>query len=253
MSKWDKRTRRLAAVIFISLLSLGLALISRASSSSITFLSHDVEWLLFLSIAILVPLFKIQIFNEAFLKADIDQIQADITDLKHTSTAGVVKFVGKANEAATQLLNKLQDASEVYNTYIIYDNPYTSNTHASITKSFIDYLKEEKGLWEETVSQGGLSRIEEIRKQLGKLPQTLKVRVIKQDKGMFSVCNFIILRYPRAVERSDEIFFGWGYFKGGANENVFWSDDQNIISFFSGYHRVLRDDDISEAYVPIDS
>jgi hypothetical protein len=117
----------------------------------------------------------------------------------------------------------------------------------------MDYLKEEKGLWEETVSQGGLSRIEEIRKQLGKLPQALKVRVIKHDKGMFPVCNFIILRYPRAVERSDEIFFGWGYFKGGANENVFWSDDQNIISFFSGYHRALRDDDISEAYVPIDS
>jgi hypothetical protein len=259
MLRETKITKTTFFVIILSLVNLGFALVSRASQTSITFLQKDIEWLLFLSFAMLIPLYRNQIFNEAFLKediekiqsglkGDIEKIQSDLTDIKRISSAGVVKFIGKANEAALHVVDKIQSASEIYNTYIIYDNPYTPKTSKSIEEALKKYLREEKGLWEETVSRLGSQRVVDIEKEIGKLPPYFKVRVLREDKGVFPVCNFIVLRFPIATDRNDEIFFGWGYFKGGANESVFWSDDQNIVNFFLGYHRALREDDISEPH-----
>lgn len=162
MSQWDKQTKSIAAVITLSLVSLGLALISRAVPTTITYLPKDVEWLLFLSIAMLLPLYRSQIFNEGFLKGDIEKLQSDVTDIKRISSAGVVKFVGKANEAASHVIDRMRNASEVYNTYIIDDGPYTPTVSASVKHALKTYLEEERGIWEETVSRLGSERVIEV-------------------------------------------------------------------------------------------
>ncbi len=252
MWNWPKQTKITVTVTALSLISLILALFSRSMPLSLTFLPHDVEWLLFLSVAMLLPLYRSQIFNEAFLKADIERLHEDVLHIKQHMRSGVFKFVGKANEVGQFIGEKILSAGEVFNTFIVYENPYTAKTSMSVKRAMVQFLREEKGLWEETVSPLGRRRVVEIEKELGQLPEYFKVRVIKEDKGSFPVCNFIVLRYPRSLDRSDEIFFGWGYFRGSSNENVFWSDDPSLVSFFLGYHKALRDSEVSDVYTPAD-
>ncbi len=62
-------------------------------------------------------------------------------------------------------------------------------------------------------------------------------------------CNFIILKHDSGDPIPEEIFFGWGYFRGNANESAFWSNDKTLIGFFRGYHKALRADSVSAIYV----
>lgn len=242
--------------IVISLLSFVLALISRYAPTSITNLPRDVEWILFLTLALLIPLIRNQIFNEILLKNDMDKIQNDmdkiqseLNEIKRISSYDSVKLLGNANDAAPQVLETLKSANQVYNTYIIQENPYIPKINTAVSEAIINYLNKENGTWEETTSQLGCQRLVEIEKTFkGKLPDTFNARVIREEIKAFPVCNFIIIRFPKSAKRKDEIFFGWGYFKGGANESVFWSDDQSIIAFFLGYNKALRDNDISISY-----
>lgn len=249
MSNLNKKSIAITTTIVISLISLTLALVSRSAKESITILSHDVEWLLFLTIALLIPLYRNQIFNEIHFKVDIEKIQSELNEIRNLSSSGSVKFIGNANDAAPKVLEAIKLANKVYNTYIIQDNPYTQKNYNTVSETIINYLKKGNGTWEETVSQLGLQRVIEIEKTFkGILPDIFKVRVIRQEIKTFPVCNFIIIKFPKSTGRKDEIFFGWGYFKGDSNGSVFWSDDDNIISFFLGYNRELRDQDISVPY-----
>lgn len=170
-----------------------------------------------------------------------------MSNSKWDREAGSVKFCGYASKASYDVLEKIEKLKkfDVLSTYIIQEDPRKSQEYQDVKNAIIQYIKEKKGIWEESVCKSTVCRVDEIKEELGGLPSTFKAKVVREDKGSFPVCNFIIFKYP---PDQAEMFFGWGYFKRGDNEKVFWSDDRNIISFFEGYHKALRDEEISESY-----
>ena len=249
MKKSAKEKLKTGVTIFVSVLSLVLALVSRFDNIGFEFISSDIDYILFISLAMLIPLYKIQISNDTFIKNDIEDIQESSAEIKKLISAGVVRNCDIASIAAEEVIHKIENAEKlnVYNTYIIMQEPYTEKAGEGVKNAIKKFLTEKKGKWEETVSKLGLDRVNEIKDELGKLPKDFQVMVIREDKGDFPVCNFIILEYPQDKEK--EIYFGWGYFKGNTDEQVFWSKDKELISFFKGYHKVLRGSEISESYL----
>ena len=117
-----------------------------------------------------------------------------------------------------------------------------------IFNSILSCIKSGNTVWEETTSGLGKERIKRIYKSLPSNSNDFKPRVIKPDMAKFPVCNFIILNYNSPQETSKEIYFGWGYYEGGANKEVFKSNNKELIDFFMGYHNSLRENEISYTY-----
>ena len=52
----------------------------------------------------------------------------------------------------------------------------------------------------------------------GKLPKSYEPYLIKKEYSGFPICNLIILKYEDS-EKSEEVYFGWGYYKNNAEES----------------------------------
>lgn len=227
---------------------MAIAIANRIAQKSIIFFSPDVEWVVSFSLAMILPLYSIQFLNAASLKPDLTDIKSDLNDIKKMSSSGMVRSAGKANEAAPKVVSRIKLASDVFNTFIVWNDPYLPKIGLSVKNALIEHLKAKRGIWEETVSQQGLKRVEVIKNELDSLPPNFSVRDLKNEKDYFPICNFIVLQYPESVDLPDEVFFGWGYFKNSQNEHVFWSNDSHLVSFFINYNKALRDDTITFEY-----
>ena len=234
--------------ILLSVLFFGLAIYSQSLEDSLIGPEKHVDLVFFISFAILLPIWLNQVLHESFVKPKLNAIETHALNIIQSQESESIKCLGVANDVAPKIFDQLLCASEVYNTFVAFEAPYTNSTNDHIVKVISRYIKEDRGMWEETVSEFGFSRVKQIEDMIGQLPQTFKVRRIRKDKGVFPVCNFVILKYPHTSGRASEIYLGWGYFHGGANDNVFWSNQKELVSFFLAYHRALRTNEISVPY-----
>jgi hypothetical protein len=155
--------------------------------------------------------------------------------------------VGTAMDVAQRVVERMGTAREVLNTFIVWDDPYSPEVADRVELAIQTYVSRSDTRYEETCSTLGMRRIENIRQQLGgSLPRSCQVRVLKSSASNVPVCNFVILTHKEGEPIHEEVFFGWGYFRGSANESVFWSDDPALIRFFRDYHRSLRASEVSE-------
>ncbi len=199
----------------------------------------------FIIVALLVPMYAIQTSIQISLGSDITNISEE---LKTAIAQGRVIHLGNAVDVAPLVVDRLKTAKEALNTYIISEAPYPEKTLKYVEKSIENFVKRDDSIFEETCSELGKSRVEKLKQRLGELPASYKARVIKTELSGLPACNFIILKHNTTDPIKEEIFFGWGYFKGNTNESVFWSNDSALIGFFRGYHKALRTDDVSSVY-----
>lgn len=244
MSKSKEKQGWSILLIVASVILLGIGVYSK-TSGSITGLPDDAEWILMVVLAVLIPLYRIQVTQDFSINNDIAGIS---TDIEKAISGGKVVYLGNAIEAAQMVVDRMRTANEVLNTYIISEPPYPEKVSKRVEQAIVDFVKREDTVFEETCSNLGKERIERLAQKSKTLPNTYRGRVLKKDFDNLPACNFIILKRSKNDPIPEEIFFGWGYFRGASNESVFWSNDDHVIGFFTGYHKALRSNEISSAY-----
>ena len=162
---------------------------------------------------------------------------------------GAVFHLGAASDVARAVVSRLPTAKEVLNTFIVWEPAYSTETDEEVETAIATFVRRRDVRFEETCSTLGKRRVANLAKRFdGKLPDCYQVRVLKPSTKDMPACNFIIIKHHDAGPTSEEIFFGWGFFRGSSNESVFWSRDRALIAFFRDYHRALRSSEVSEAY-----
>lgn len=245
MSKPIGQLLRATVPIAISFAVFSLSIWTK-SNGPVTPLPQDVEWIAFMLLAILVPIYTIQVTIQLSTNSEIQGIAED---LKKAISQNKVVYIGNANKSATSVLTRLNTATEVLNTYLTSENPYSTKVAEMIEDGIRDFVSRKDTRYEETCSELGRARVTRIKAKLGGiLPTSFQVRVVRNSFAGVPACNFIILTRDSTDPVPEEVFFGWGYFRGNANESVFWSNDHELIGFFRGYHKALRSQEVSADY-----
>jgi len=245
MSNPARQLLRAIVPILISLTVLCLSIWSKAGGP-LTPLPPDFEWMVFMLLAILVPIYTIQATLELSTKAELKEIAAD---LDKAVLQGKVVLVGNARKSAASVLRRLATANEAFNTYLASESPYSAEIAEAIEDGVREFVARKDTRYEETCSELGRARVERIKARLGGvLPASFDARFVNSSFAGFPACNFIILSRDPSDPVPEEVFFGWGYFRGNANESVFWSNDRELIGFFRGYHKALRSPEVSSEF-----
>jgi hypothetical protein len=245
MSTYKKNAIKYVIPLCISVTTLGFGIYSKIKGA-ITPLPVDVEWITFILISLLTPLYAILAHVQIYLQSDITDLSGNV---QKAISDGKVIYLGNASHAVENVISRLDSTTEILNTYIISESAYSAQTQKSVENAITKFIKRPDTRMEETCSEQGKLRLDSIKKDCGgALPTTYKARVIKTEASGLPACNFIILVRSPNDPTPEEIFFGWGYFHGNPNESVFWSNDKDLIGFFKGYHKALRQDKVSVEY-----
>ncbi|MDT3778494.1 hypothetical protein PJI16_13085 [Nitrospira sp. MA-1] len=117
MNRFNIQLAKTIVPILLSVLSFGLGMWSKMANG-LLLQNSTTEWVGFILIALLIPLYTIQISIQLSLYPDLNSIAGDIGK---AISEGKVVYVGNAVEAAPIVIDRLKTASEALNTYLISD------------------------------------------------------------------------------------------------------------------------------------
>jgi hypothetical protein len=201
---------------------------------------YDDAWDVLLLLAVLIPCWSIA----WDIKGDtLDYLKTILDRLNKAIDPGKVVHIAMLSQAAASVAKSLESANEVWNTFIISSTaPYDKETSKNIENALFMFIQRENTKLHEIVSSYGQHRVDSIRKRItdSPIPSTYHPRIVKKGFEDFPVCDFIVLRGDYAsLRHKQEVYFGWGYSSWSPRQDVFWSNDAQLIDFFRGYYQAL--------------
>lgn len=194
-----------------------------------------------------VPIIIEKVFSDLPFKKNVTtsltEGNAEIVNI--LMNGGHLKVIGEASDAAKEVSQKLGNVLAGYNTYIVEEEPYDEDTDSQITGAIVGLLMKRNTVWYEILSEEGKGRITKIAQNLnGKLSaRNYRACVISEKFKNFPVLNFVVLKN---FDKSQEVYFGWGFKSQRASDYVFWSNNPKIVDFFIRYHEELRQEPICQ-------
>jgi hypothetical protein len=222
--------------------SIVFSFLAFAASILIKFLvkqdtTYDFAWVAASMLALLIPLWSLHHdlrseTNEK-IKTILDKIDAAVDP-------GKVVRIATSIEAASYVVKSMSNANEVWNTYLLTaGTPYNKETAQKVEDAIFDCINRKDTTFRELVSPLGKNRVDNLKQRMKgqTLPRSYLPRAISHD---FPVCNFVImLRHDTPDPIKEDIYFGWGYSIWSPNQDVFWSNDRQLIAYFKGYYHSL--------------
>jgi hypothetical protein len=202
---------------------------------------YDDAWDVLLLLAVLIPCWSIA----WDIKGDIlDHLRTILDRLNKAIDPGKVFHIATSSQAVASVIKSLESANEVWNTFVISSTtPYDRETGKNIENALFTFIQRENTKLHEIVSSYGQHRVDSIRKRFpdSSIPSNYYPHLVRKDCDDFPICDFIVLRGDHAsLRHKQEVYFGWGYSSWSTRQDVFWSNDAQLIDFFRGYYQALR-------------
>lgn len=210
--------------------------------------TSDVFFVALLSI-IFAMLFEM--LSNYFTRDEIDRtigvqikaIESHTLELKELITSqreGLV-FLGRGSQAASLVVQHLNDAHRVKNTLITFKGGMSEYniSASSIVSAYSNVLRKPGSQWEDILtisSQYGKRRVEAVSKMFSEngFPGLYRCYDISDRPNV----NFILIG-TRDI-RFDVLFFGWGYQENNNDGVVMMSRDPILIDMFNAHFEMLK-------------
>ena len=171
---------------------------------------------------------------------NIENISGDI--LARIQTNSNLSLRGLADQTALEVINKIESADYIHNTFFYKTLPYAHKTAININRILFNALQDEKTLWVDIFAEPENDRLKLINEKIkaGTVIFDYKPYVLKKEYKNFPLSNFIVLQY-KDKSIFDEVYFGWGFTdnEAGEYEEVFWSNDENLVNYYLKLHKKL--------------
>jgi hypothetical protein len=146
MARTTNQRNKTIITIGLSIISFGVGMWSKAHGP-VTPLPSDVEWLAFVLVALLIPMYTIQTSIQFLLISDVNAIA---NDLNKAINGGKVVHLGTANDVVPTVIERFKTAKEVLNTYIISETPYPKRIREMVENGIREFIKRDDTRYEET-------------------------------------------------------------------------------------------------------
>jgi hypothetical protein len=224
-------------VIFL-LVSIALIFISQYSPKLISPEEPDLKAVYVLVLAFTsstIAILLILISINSTVNDDIEKRVDEAVQKEREEAQKVTCKIGQASKVSKTISDKFSVASQITNTYFANISFYTVEADELIADKIVKFVKR-GGIFHDYSTPATKHRQLNILEKLSEEKSKGSYRAYCFEGGSIDVTpvNFILIDYEDITNEPSEVYFGWGMWGRGKDEDVIKSSSQDITGFFRG-------------------